>query len=113
LRSGEYGQTYGYLCEEFEPGKYAFCALGVLCDVHAKQTGRSFTPQFPSERGVIDGTMPREVQVWAGLKSPDPEVRVTGESGEPYYAHLTDLNDMSGYDFARIADAIERHWCWM
>ena len=36
LRSGQYDQTQGYLCEISKKGD-SFCCLGVLCDIYARE----------------------------------------------------------------------------
>jgi hypothetical protein len=105
LRSDEYGQTYGHLREEYEEGQFAYCALGVLCDVHAKSTGKP----FPDDNGVI----PADVQVWAGLRYRDPDLAMQLEDDdpeEPTHMLLTEANDEYGWCFRRLADAIEQQW---
>jgi len=67
LRSDEYGQTYGYLREEYEPGQFAYCALGVLCDLHRKHT----SGEWVNCGGVYKylyhkAGLPDEVARWAG-----------------------------------------------
>ncbi len=105
LRSDEYGQTYGYLREEYEPGQFAYCALGVLCDVHSKATG---TP-FPA----VNGSIPVAVQSWAGLRYRDPDLAMqlpVDDPDEPTHVPVTSANDDYGWCFRRIADAIEQQW---
>lgn len=41
LESGEYTQGMGYLKSELK-GEYFFCCLGVLCDIHANETGNEW-----------------------------------------------------------------------
>jgi hypothetical protein len=104
LRSGEYKQTQGQLRE----GDDSFCCLGVLCDLHAKETGYVWEEAWSSD--YPDGFMylgqefilPEEVRTWAGLPSSDGgEVRVDGCRG-----NLANHND-NGRTFEEIADAIE------
>lgn len=67
LTNGEYKQTTG----EFRDDK-GFCCLGVLCDLHSKETGTPWEDYdhindikvYMSESGAL----PLCVQVWAGLE---------------------------------------------
>lgn len=108
LRSDEYGQTYGYLREEFEPGQFAYCVLGVLCDLHRKATGG----QWHGDNRLIGdsylsaySTLPSEVEQWAGI-SGRPEL-YSEELGRP--ESMSELND-GGKSFDCLADLIEEQW---
>jgi hypothetical protein len=102
LRHGEYGQTYGYLREEFEEGKFAYCVLGVLCDIHTKETGEQW---FPTAN---IGTLPNPVMLWAGMHHTNPDICITLADGTQGFTSMTDANDQYGVDFATFANLIER-----
>jgi hypothetical protein len=102
LRSDEYGQTYGYLREEYEPGQFAYCALGVLCDIHAKATGLPFDKE--------KGGLPTEVAVWAGLHWLDPDVVMPVGDNEEEHMSITSANDEYGFSFSQLAAAISTQW---
>jgi len=104
LRSGEYKQGTSTL--KFQD---RFCCLGVLCDLHAKETGNEWNdyPEegFRSDYLEDEATLPDAVMDWAGLSEHDPVVR-TGEStvcGIAYY------NDREKYKFDELADLIEMY----
>ncbi len=112
LRHGNYGQTYGYLREESdpieEPGEYAYCALGVLCDVYVKEQcdgdwGSLCRPQSYGE------TPPPAVIEWAGLSCRDPDVNVTAHGEEEHYESISEIND-AGVEFSKLASLIEEQW---
>lgn len=100
LRSGEYTQGKNQL--KTATGK--FCCLGVLCDLHAKETGGEW--QLRGEDGESYGkaalALPPVVREWATLpSSPMIETPELHES-------LMNLND-GGKSFAEIADLIDAH----
>ena len=95
LRSGKYQQGQGTL-------KYgeSFCCLGVLCDLHAKETGVDweYDPRRNAQKYLGNtGVPPVKVHSWAGIRHKANEV-------------LTNLNDARGYTFEQIADWIEENW---
>lgn len=118
LRSGEYTQSMGALCNLKNVGtesrdEYAvkgYCCLGVLTDLAVKAgvvdweqpedglplQGVRQTVE-PGLEIVATALLPTKVADWAGLEQANPLVR--GES-------LAGLND-SGASFERIADVIE------
>jgi hypothetical protein len=119
LRSGEYTQTKDSLCDN-----RGFCCLGVLCDLHAKDTNGQWKPLDPA----IDGErsycgnhdlLPKEVVSWAGLTETEldtpfgnrdyynVDVTYTDEEGDEHATSLSDLND-NGWSFNMIADLIEK-----
>lgn len=103
LRSGEYDQRYWQLRFGGE-----YCCLGVLCDLHAKETGSEWGSLADDDDSYLDstGSLPAEVITWSGLEDADPEI------GEDEYAHPTtasDWNDSFQKTFTEIADLIERH----
>lgn len=99
LKSGEYKQGTGYLKKD---GKY--CCLGVLCDLHAKETGNSFTPSEEYLKQIR--ILPIEVKNWAGLINNYGRF----ESNDLPYDTLWQLNDMAGFSFPEIADIIEKEF---
>ena len=92
LRSGEYEQTTNYLKNDG-----AFCCLGILCDIHSKETKHRWRQEhyFTEMRGL-----PHQVLKWAGLPD-DRYVCYKGKHGQ-----LGNANDM-GLSFKQIANIIE------
>lgn len=103
LRSGKYQQAGGHLRDGDQ-----FCCLGVLCDISGMGTWAAAVDD--DERSTFitttgdraSGTLPFEVQDWAGL---------TSSTGDPVYIagdkfELAGHND-GGATFEQIADAIE------
>lgn len=116
LRSGEYTQTTGKLKTE-----NGHCCLGVLCELYAKtQKKKGFqknengefhiqdseTRNWDKSPRYQDGTLPTQVQRWAGMNS-DTGSFVT-KKGK--LKELTDLNDNHGKSFKQIAKTIEKYW---
>ena len=103
LRSGEYEQTQERLCN-----KNGYCCLGVLCDLHAKETGQAWD-SYPEGYEYVgeSGVLPDVVAVWAGLGDED---WMKEDSNDPKVngVCLSKRND-DGMGFAEIADLIERH----
>ena len=96
LRSGAYHQGH---CAFRADGRH--CALGVLCDLHARATGGHWDADCYLG---CSGFLPPQVQAWAGLSSEDPEI-----SGVP----MSVMNDGTGehfMSFADIAAAIEQYY---
>ena len=99
LRSGEYKQGTGALKNSND----AFCCLGVLCDLHAKETDARWVDV---QEGWLasyfgsDGELPDEVIEWAGLKLRDPVI---------CDHFISTYNDKEGYSFDQLADLIEKH----
>lgn len=108
LRSGEYEQTAGYLQTE-----YGHCCLGVLCDLHMRETGHgewrppgSGYSLYKKSHRYLDNLgrdgeciPPPGVREWADIEE-DPCVLA---------GSLVDLND-NGFSFAELADLIEGQW---
>lgn len=98
LRSGEYDQTQGALCD----GGTSFCCLGVLVNIqgsywHENDDGEWFpiTPSGKPQRGNLYPSRP-----WAAGVPKDAQVK------------LSNMNDGAGHEqrphtFAEIADWIE------
>jgi hypothetical protein len=110
LRSGEYEQVTGTL-KSFS----GFCCLGVLCDIHIKETGKGDW-SFYSSNGEIcyyigvrdyNAFLPKEVCEWAGIKEEDPKILLTNEENpsEKNISSLSLLNDNKS-SFSEIADII-------
>ena len=100
LRSGEYQQAQRNL----KRGD-SLCCLGVLCDIHAKETNNTWKPHSIGNRSDYSyigkyGELPNEVIVWAGLNNSEP---IVGDTT------LIKLNDNLYYSFNQIADEIEKH----
>jgi hypothetical protein len=101
LRSGEYDQGKNLL--RFEE---KFCCLGVLCDLHSKETGN----EWDIVEGIretylgMNGYLPAEVVEWAGLDTNNPRVKTVQE--KLVEKDLAFLNDV-GYSFYQISDLIE------
>lgn len=107
LRSGNYKQGRGKLRMDS-----SFCCLGVLCDLHAKETGKGSWKEMDASEGVyeycaethIPGMCipPSSVYAWAGLVGPSHQrVFIDGKPRE-----LENHND-AGKTFEEIAKAIE------
>lgn len=94
LRSGKYQQGTG--CLRMDD---TFCCLGVLCDLHAKETGGKWDDR--NEYLDCSGILPSRVRDWAGLDQRDP---FAGDT-----IPLTGHNDRLLKTFPEIADLIEKH----
>lgn len=102
LRSGEYKQGKSALRFGDE-----FCCLGVLCDLHAKETGGTWT-RTGRVRYTYDGCgalLPLLVSDWADCESGPFITKIV--EGYTTTNSLTDMND-NGSTFLQIADAIEQ-----
>ena len=95
LRSGEYQQTH----RQLKDNNNSFCCLGVLCDLHSKETNDRWSGDFYlGERGML----PKVVTKWAGLGHwHTDQVKIGNKTDD-----LSEHND-SGATFLEIADAIE------
>lgn len=65
LTSGEYSKTKGALKDNC-----GFCALGVLCDIYAKEHNIEWEQEGDSNMYLLDGNeyyLPKFVQEWAGV----------------------------------------------
>lgn len=104
LRSGEYEQG----SEVLRTLDNKFCCLGVLCDLHAKETGKAWLPRPSDSRYTYRGgasLLPISVHVWADLDSTSPKVKVDNHNHKQF---LTMLNDIERLTFNEIADIIEK-----
>lgn len=95
LRSGEYIQGRRYLRNNNDE----YCCLGVLCDLHSKETN---VAQWTKSKFAINeylgstALLPMEVHHWSGIE----------EFG--FVHKLMCMNDGEQNSFAEIADYIER-----
>ena len=101
LRGGEYEQTQRRLRQGTK--KLGHCCLGVLCDLHSKETGFPWNKKENTYLGA-GSNLPYEVVEWAGMLGGEGELpdKVDG------FKSLTSLNDYSDYTFAKIADVIDK-----
>lgn len=90
LASGKYRQTDHCL----RSGD-SFCCLGVLCDIHSKETGNEWNKDIYLGRADV---LPVSVIEWAGVENNSPSV------GDQVLATLND----TGYSFKEISAIIER-----
>jgi len=115
LLSREYEQARGYLHTE-----HGHCCLGVLCDLHQRETGDGeWRPWGSGDAGHsqcyrdglgIDGeyTPPPGVLAWADMAE-DPKVFFRHRLGNAMRAGIVNLND-GGYSFRELAELIEEQW---
>lgn len=115
LRSGEYQQERGYLHTE-----HGHCCLGVLCDLHQRETGDGeWRPWGSGDAGHsqcyrdglgVDGeyTPPPGVREWADMDE-DPKLFFRHRLGTEMRDEIVNLNDL-GYSFSQLADLIEGQW---
>lgn len=102
LRSGEYVQGRDRLLTPSADGD-SFCCLGVLCELHAQETGGVWTGQtYMHNRGAL----PRPVALWAGLDARDP---IVSDMKLSSHNDGTGLLQHKPKSFRRIADLIEKH----
>jgi hypothetical protein len=104
LRSGEYHQGKEWLKNDGN-----FCCLGVLCDLHAKETGTYWEALSDNVGSYMESseTLPAKVQEWAGLPHTcGASLDFQADEGLTLTRDITELND-SGHTFKEIADLIE------
>lgn len=103
LRSGDYEQTSGSLSDG-----QAFCCLGVLCDLAARD--KVIPPLVADGKPVYgedtDEELPYRVRAWAGINASNPKV-IAEVQGDVEQVPLIGLNDDYHWSFAQIADAID------
>ena len=107
LRSGEYKQGKGQLCND---GR--FCCLGVLTDIAVKEgIGEWSSPEGIYWSGYRwTGTeLPIRVAEWAGGLYPDPTVSLDPKGAKGTFGGRTTLSALNdkGVSFSNIADLIE------
>lgn len=106
LRSGKYIQGIETLRKEILPSRILeHCCLGVLCDLHSKETGGVWEEGWKGKYTYYgkDTFPPQCVIEWAGLQN---QVFDTGDVRVFQHKSLSNLND-EGKSFAEIADIIE------
>lgn len=101
LRSGSYEQGRCWLRTK----DMRFCCLGVLCDLHCKETNGAWSNDAGGSYLNNAAFLPPVVVDWAGL--PDVYGTFTENARS---VKLTLLNDAKDYDFNKIADAIETNF---
>ena len=119
LRSGEYTQGSMRLFNN-----ESFCCLGVLCDLHAKETGGQWEDVDDVGKHYLgcDELLPEEVVIWSGIKADCPYVSVDILTPSEIIEHrkwapgisLTALNDgeqdgLKPRSFEEISNAIEKY----
>jgi hypothetical protein len=97
LRSGEYEQGRGRLLQVTDDGRYAYCALGVLCDLASTHYTAS-----KIDTGTI--CIPHGVFSWAFAPRVVPCLSLFVD-GEEYPISM--LNDLRRLTFSKLADLIE------
>lgn len=106
LRSGKYEQGKGSLrtlAAAGSPNDFAFCCLGVLCDLRAQATGRRWRDKDDTYLGD-SCTLPEVVREWAGLDDED-DPRLGPRRNSKRAAAAND----AGKSFSYIADRIEKY----
>jgi len=110
LSSGEYKQGVGFLRVVRPNGERIYCCLGVLCELHARETGGpGFEPAKVKGTGDlymgVNNVLPEPVRKWAGLSSTRGGLVAIDEET---IKELTTIND-EGVDFQFISDWIEKN----
>jgi hypothetical protein len=125
LRSGRYPRTTSRL-----RSITGLCPLGVLCDLHAKQTGKgewclvndgtyrhpNISMAYKAGGNIDDYIPPWAVWRWAGFSSTPPtpavEYAYRTTSGEEIKRRVSvpELNDVFGVTFDVFASLIETQW---
>lgn len=106
LRSGQYKQGKNVL----RHGD-AYCCMGVACETHKRLANLPYEWVDGDDVGDLayareDQVLPDPVVDWLGVGSIDPELD-TEDEFSPHDSCST-LNDIRGWTFAQIADALER-----
>lgn len=113
LRSGEFRQGRQVLRNAPQAdGIRDYCCLGVLCELHRRETGEGewFGSRYKPSRGDDSASsLPSAVARWAGLvigDGPNGNPFLKNEFGQQYTA--TFWNDNHCARFPQIADLIDR-----
>lgn len=103
LRSGEYKQGKEYLRNGDQ-----YCCLGVLCDLHSKETGTPWSEVLDhDEQNVFryesSASIPQsKVIEWSGFDPNNVKIKYKNMS-----YNIMFLNDSRGLSFSQLADLIE------
>ena len=104
LRSGEYKQTTQRLKD-----KDQFCCLGVLCDLHSKETNTCWTGSEYTKYLEEDSILPQVVIDWAELPDCNPNIldnKLKERTGPQPVGYFNDY----GRTFEEIANLIEEQY---
>lgn len=106
LESGEYTQGVDFLRTHDK-----FCALGVACDLYAKQPEAEIVWDDPDEDGVrsmrnVDTCLPDVVRRYYGLNEPDPMVTGVAKRSNSYY------DENAKYHAVQAGDIVRRPVSW-
>jgi len=113
LESGKYKQGRNALKQDRK-----FCCLGVATDLYMKTTkkGRwdwdvNGKDTFVSSGGFkVPSLLPKEVEDWLGLSSPDGAFRKSPRNLFQGHSNLADLNDNHRLNFKSIARVVRIVW---
>lgn len=97
LRSGEYQQASGALCQSSKNG-YRYCCLGVLGSISGLSPSDMLGGSYLSSNIVSDSFLDKTIGNRYTYSGDDPETQ----------CYLANLND-NGKTFAEIADFIEEN----
>lgn len=109
LRSGEFKRGKTALRQKAEDGEETYCCLGVACELAVRdgvippaQDNGTYLYRYVTSTGYL----PEEVRDWLGLDSTAGDLQFPVSRHAGVY-NLALANDEYGWDFERIADAIE------
>jgi len=107
LRSGKYRQARDTLKADYSGGSRAYCCLGVLTNLYAKEHNMCFGAVL-DRTASLDSDLSRRVMNWAGLNSRNPKV------GDNRLITINDGNDgcvgsIKPHNFKQIANLIQRY----
>ena len=112
LRSGKYKQTAGYLSTKNEKGKWAYCCLGVACEI-AMENGVELEVMEQNVDGVMvkfyngeEAHLPDAVQTWLGFDNETGAFK-KGENEESLIVHNDGDANHKKKTFKKIADLAE------
>jgi hypothetical protein len=120
LRSGKYKQGTGFL-KRVVDGETCHCCLGVACEVSGLVPEWADCTSMHTESGALapafdTGTsfLPMAVAEWLGFDSPiddnsNPTIGTEVDEDEVEWdIDAVDANDVNGWSFDQIADALEK-----